>query len=65
MLGQMGTDHVFVSGRFGASDELIQKTSEVLLDGARIPSREGAKSSSGGGGPASTPKPAGASGSSF
>lgn len=66
MLGQMGTDHVFVSGRFGASDELIQKTSETLLDGARITSREGAKGgSSGGSGPASAPKPAGASGSSF
>ena len=39
-LGQMGEDHLFVSGRFGASDELIVKTSETLLDGARVTSKE-------------------------
>ena len=39
-LGQLGTDHLFVSGRFGATDELIVKTSETLLDGARVVNRD-------------------------
>ncbi len=39
-LGQMGADHLFVSGRFGATDELVVKTSETLLDGARVTSRD-------------------------
>ena len=46
-LGQMGEDHLFVSGRFGATDELIVKTSETLLDGARVISKE-AKAAVGG-----------------
>ena len=62
MLGQIGTDFVFVSGRFGATDELIQKTSETLLDGARVTSRDGAKPATGAGTGtgAPAPKPAGA-----
>lgn len=59
LLGQIGTDHVFVSGRFGATDELIQKTSETLLDGARVTSRDGAKPASSGGAVPNAPKPAG------
>lgn len=43
LLGQIGTDRVFVSGRFGATDELIQKCSETLLDGARVTSRDGTR----------------------
>jgi multidrug efflux pump subunit AcrA (membrane-fusion protein) len=36
LLGQIGDDHVFVSGRFGPTDELVLKSSETLLDGARV-----------------------------
>lgn len=36
LLGQMGEDHVFVSGRFGPTDELVLKSSERLLDGSRV-----------------------------
>ncbi len=39
-LGQLGTDYLFVSGRFGATDELVLKTSETLLDGARVTGRD-------------------------
>ena len=53
MLGQVGADHLFVSGRFGITDELVSKTSEPLLDGARVTSRD-AKSA---GTPANSPKP--------
>ncbi|QDU37055.1 Multidrug resistance protein MdtN [Maioricimonas rarisocia] len=35
LLGQVGEEHVFVSGRFSAADELVLSSSEVLLDGAR------------------------------
>jgi multidrug efflux pump subunit AcrA (membrane-fusion protein) len=35
-LGQQGEEYVFVSGRFGPSDELVLKSSEPLLDGARV-----------------------------
>lgn len=35
-LGQVGEEHVFVSGRFGVADELVLKSSETLLDGARV-----------------------------
>ncbi|MBX3441036.1 MAG: HlyD family efflux transporter periplasmic adaptor subunit [Planctomyces sp.] len=35
-LGQIGDDHVFVAGRFGAGDELVLKSTEPLLDGARV-----------------------------
>jgi len=63
MLGQVGADHLFVSGRFGVTDELIAKTSETLLDGARVTSRDPKAA----GTPANTPKPAqpAASGNSF
>ena len=40
LLGPVGTDHVFVSGRFGASDELVSKSSEILVDGARVTARD-------------------------
>ena len=53
LLGQLGTDHLFVSGRFGVTDELVAKTSETLLDGARVTARD-AKSA---GTPANSPKP--------
>jgi multidrug efflux pump subunit AcrA (membrane-fusion protein) len=36
LLGQVGEDHVFVSGRFGPTDEIVLKSSEPLLDGARV-----------------------------
>ncbi len=36
LLGQVGDTHIFVTGRFGATDELIVKTSEELLDGTRV-----------------------------
>lgn len=36
LLGQNGEEYVYVSGRFGPTDELIVKTSEELLDGTRI-----------------------------
>lgn len=36
LLGQMGEDYVFVSGRFGPTDELVLKSSEPLLDGSRV-----------------------------
>ena len=39
-LGQLGADHLFVSGRFGGTDELVVKTSETLLDGARVIGRD-------------------------
>lgn len=39
-LGQLGADHLFVSGRFGGTDELVVKTSETLLDGARVTGRD-------------------------
>ena len=58
VLGQVGSDFVFVSGRFGTTDELIQKTSETLLDGARVTSRDAAKPAAGGAAP-TAPKPAG------
>ncbi len=53
LLGQIGADHLFVSGRFGATDELVFKTSEPLLDGARISARD-AKA----GTPTNSPQPA-------
>ncbi len=36
LLGQMGEDYVFVTGRFAATDELIVSSSEELLDGTRV-----------------------------
>lgn len=53
LLGQLGADHLFVSGRFGATDELVFKTSEPLLDGARVTARNVQA-----GTPANAPRPA-------
>ncbi len=53
LLGQMGGEYLFVSGRFGVTDELVAKTSETLLDGARVISRD-AKA---GGSPGNSAKP--------
>jgi membrane fusion protein (multidrug efflux system) len=36
LLGQVGDSHIFVTGRFAVTDELIVKTSEELLDGTRV-----------------------------
>jgi membrane fusion protein (multidrug efflux system) len=36
LLGQVGETHIFVSGRFGPTDELVVKSSEELLDGTRV-----------------------------
>lgn len=55
-LGQQGEDYVFVSGRFGASDELVLKSSEALLDGARVLAADGAPAGAGGPTGAKTPK---------
>jgi len=40
LLGPVGADHVFVSGRFGVTDELVSKTSEPLVDGVRVTARD-------------------------
>ena len=36
LLGSSGVDYVYVSGRFAASDELVVKSSQDLLEGARV-----------------------------
>ncbi|MFO1093068.1 MAG: HlyD family efflux transporter periplasmic adaptor subunit [Planctomycetaceae bacterium] len=36
LLGQAGLDYVFVTGRFGATDELVVKSSKDLRDGMRV-----------------------------
>jgi hypothetical protein len=36
LLGQSGDTHVFVTGRFGPTDELVVKSSAELLDGTRV-----------------------------
>jgi len=50
-LGQQGDEYVFVSGRFGSSDELVLKSSEPLLDGARVVASEAATPAGGAGSP--------------
>jgi multidrug efflux pump subunit AcrA (membrane-fusion protein) len=55
-LGQQGEDYVFVSGRFGASDELVLKSSEALLDGARVLAADGAPASGAATGSKAAPK---------
>lgn len=40
LLGQVGADHLFVSGRFGTTDELVSRTSEPLIDGVRVTARD-------------------------
>ena len=42
LLGQVGPQHVWVSGRFGPGDELILRTSEPLLDGSVVSMRNAA-----------------------
>ncbi|OAI53548.1 hypothetical protein AYO47_04530 [Planctomyces sp. SCGC AG-212-M04] len=58
-LGQQGEQYVFVSGRFGATDEVVLKSSEPLLDGARViasdPGAAAATAAASGAG--NTPKP--------
>ena len=53
LLGQAGTDYVFVTGRFGPTDELVVKSSKDLRDGMRVLP---ATIADGGGG--ATPNPA-------
>lgn len=36
LLGQAGSDYVFVTGRFGPTDELVVKSSRELRDGMRV-----------------------------
>jgi multidrug efflux pump subunit AcrA (membrane-fusion protein) len=36
LLGQAGNDYVYVTGRFGATDELVVKSSKELRDGMRV-----------------------------
>ncbi len=36
ILGQEGDEYVFISGRFGPTDELVVKSSQELLDGMRV-----------------------------
>jgi RND family efflux transporter MFP subunit len=36
LLGQEGDEYVYVSGRFGPTDELVVKSSQELLDGMRV-----------------------------
>lgn len=51
LLGQAGNDYVFVTGRFGTTDELVVKTSRELRDGMRVlPAAPLAKQDSGTGG---------------
>ncbi|RLS55536.1 MAG: HlyD family efflux transporter periplasmic adaptor subunit [Planctomycetota bacterium] len=40
LLGQIGADFQFVSGRFSSTDELVLKSSELIVDGARIVPRD-------------------------
>lgn len=36
LLGQEGDEYIYVSGRFGPTDELVVKSSQELLDGMRV-----------------------------
>lgn len=51
LLGQVGEDHIWVSGRFGTEDQLILQTSEPLPDGTLVTP----KALTGGGGTPRTP----------
>jgi multidrug efflux pump subunit AcrA (membrane-fusion protein) len=53
-LGQQGEQYVFVSGRFGATDEVVLKSSEPLLDGARVVASDPAAAAAGAGGASGT-----------
>ncbi len=55
LLGQQGDEYVFVSGRFGPADELVLKSSEVLLDGARVVAADGAAAPGAAGGSPAKP----------
>jgi multidrug efflux pump subunit AcrA (membrane-fusion protein) len=55
-LGQQGEEYVFVSGRFGASDEIVLKSSEPLLDGARVVAQETTGAAPGASGTGTAPK---------
>jgi len=39
LLGQVGEDHVWISGRFSPEDQLILQTSEPLPDGTIVTPR--------------------------
>lgn len=58
LLGQAGNDYVFVSGRFGPTDELVVKSSKDLRDGMRVLPATAATASGG----SSTAQPSGQSG---
>jgi RND family efflux transporter MFP subunit len=61
LLGQVGDTHIFVTGRFGPTDELVVKSSEELLDGTRVvqagESAPAARGASGAGSPPSVTAP--------
>lgn len=57
-LGQIGDDRIFVSGDFGAKDELIVKSSMPLVDGNRLTPRSGNTAAVAKGQPASGAAPA-------
>ncbi len=40
LLGQLGPDYQFVSGRFAPTDELVLRSSETIVDGARVMPRD-------------------------
>jgi multidrug efflux pump subunit AcrA (membrane-fusion protein) len=55
LLGQVGENHVWVSGRFGTHDELVLRTSEPLVDGTLVTPRGLAEQGSRKTTPAATP----------
>lgn len=65
LLGQSGDTHVFVTGRFGPTDELVVKTSVELLDGTRAVQATEAATAAASGGPVGRPRPQGASNDGF
>jgi RND family efflux transporter MFP subunit len=50
LLGQEGDEYVYVSGRFGPTDELVVKSSQELLDGMRVVPSAGASTNQNTGG---------------
>jgi membrane fusion protein (multidrug efflux system) len=65
LLGQSGDTHVFVTGRFGPTDELVVKTSVELLDGTRAVQATEAATAAASGGPTGRPRAQGASNDGF
>jgi multidrug efflux pump subunit AcrA (membrane-fusion protein) len=59
LLGQAGNDYVFVTGRFGATDELVVKSSRDLRDGMRVLPATAAPVENTATGGARTPPPSG------